>query len=192
MARYAMYKEATQSSKLLDIKILGFSLIDLLFTLVISSILLSLVFPSYRHLIIEVRLLALTEKMTSAINYARSEALKRRSVVNVCKSSDGKTCGGQWHDGWIIFVGSYMRRPLQNNFLRVYTALKKNEFLKWHGAGGHEYLQLNPDGSARGHNGSFVICVRVLSKEKMWFIRVSATGRMRIDKEKEYRWNCNY
>ncbi len=190
MAGYAVYKQTTQSRKPIETN--GFSLIDLLFTLVLSSILLGLAFPSYRHFIIEVRLLALTERMASAINYARSEAIKRHRIIILCKSRNGKTCEGQWRDGWIIFFGRYTIHPLKKNILHVYPNLTKNEFLEWHGSGGRKYLQLNPDGSAGGHNGSFVICVKVLSKETMWLIRVSATGRIRIDKEKDFRWNCNY
>lgn len=184
-----MCKKKAQSRKTLASN--GFSLIDLLFTLMLCSILLGLAFPAYRHLIIEIRLLVLTERITSAINYARSEAAKRRCVVILCKSKDGKTCAGQWRDGWIIFFGRYTMSPPENKRLQVYSALNKNEFLEWHGSGGREYLQLNPDGSARGHNGSFLVCVKVLSKKAIWLVKISTTGRMRVDKEGRYRWNCN-
>ncbi|MES2999006.1 MAG: GspH/FimT family pseudopilin [Pseudomonadota bacterium] len=163
----------------------GFSVIDLLFTLILSSILLSLAFPVYQHLMIEIRLMSLTERITSAIHYARSEAIKRRSVVIICNSQDGKTCTGQWREGWIIFFDRYTTNPLENRLLRVYPSLNQNEFLEWHAAGGRSYLQLYPDGSAHGHNGSFVVCVKVLSKKSAWRISLSQTGRIRIDKKME-------
>ena len=42
---------------------LGFSLIELLFTMALLSILLSLAFPVYRHLIAQLRLFTLTERI---------------------------------------------------------------------------------------------------------------------------------
>lgn len=185
-----MCKKTTQSRMFIESS--GFSLIDLLFTLILFGVLLGLAFPSYRHLMVEVRLLSLTEQVKSAIDYARSEAIKRNSVVTLCKSKDGKTCLGKWRDGWVIFFGRYAVNFSESNLLRVYSGLNKIDFLEWHGAGGREYLQLNPDGSAHGYNGSFVICVKLFSKETMWLIRVSPTGRVRVDKKREYRWNCNY
>ncbi len=187
-----MYKKTTQSRAITVVKELGYSLIDLLFTLLLSAILLSLAFPTYRHLSIEIRLLSLTERLLSAINYARSEAIKRQDIITLCKSKDGKTCIGKWHDGWIILFGKVRKNSVENNVLRVYSALNENEFLDWHGAGGRDYVQLNPDGSAYGHNGSFVVCVKVGSKKTMWLIRVNPTGRVRVDKDIEHRWNCNY
>jgi type IV fimbrial biogenesis protein FimT len=188
-----MYKKTTQSRNIaVKVKESGYGLIDLLFTLLLSAILLGLAFPTYRHLSIEVRLLSLTERIRSAINYARSEAIRRQDVVTLCKSKDGKTCTGTWHDGWIVFLGKVKENPVENSLLRVYSALNENEFLAWHGAGGRDYVQLNPDGSAYGHNGSFVICVKVGSKKTMWLIRMSPTGRVRVDKDIEYRWHCNY
>src|SRR5579862_1824079 len=106
MAGYAMYKK-TVSGKSVTKKESGFSLIDLLFTLVLLSILLSLAFPAYKYLTAEIRLLTLTERITSALNYARSEAIRHRSIVILCPSENGKTCSGQWRNGWIIVLGRY-------------------------------------------------------------------------------------
>src|SRR5476649_1067307 len=105
MAGHTMCKKTTQSRMCIESS--GFSLIDLLFTLILFGVLLGLAFPFYRHLMVEVRLLSLTEQVKSAIDYARSEAIKRNSVVTLCKSKDGKICLGKWRDGWVIFFGRY-------------------------------------------------------------------------------------
>jgi type IV fimbrial biogenesis protein FimT len=168
----------------------GFSLIDLLFTLVLSSILLSLAFPVYKHLMVEVRLLALTERITSALYYARSEAIKHRGIVILCSSKDGKTCSGEWRDGWIIVLGRDTA-TLPNSVLHVYPPLNTDEFLVWYAAGRRHYVQFNPDGSAYGHNGSFVVCVKVLAASTVWLVKLSATGRIRVDKHSEYQEGCH-
>ncbi|WP_218814095.1 GspH/FimT family protein [Rickettsiella endosymbiont of Dermanyssus gallinae] len=186
-----MYKK-TAARKSVTKKESGFSLLDLLFTLVLLSILLSLSFPAYKYLMVEIRLLTLTERITSALNYARSEAIRHRSIVILCPSKNGKTCNGQWRNGWNIVLGRHTENFPENSLLRVYPALNKHEFLIWHGAGRRDYVQLNPDGSAYGHNGSFVVCVKVLATSTVWLIKVSATGRIRIDKGLGLQGNCHY
>lgn len=191
MAGYAMYKK-TVTRKSVTKKEFGFSLIDLLFTLVLLSVLLSLAFPAYKYLMVEIRLLALTERVTSALNYARSEAIRHRSVAVLCPSENGQTCSGQWRNGWIIVLGRYTANFSENSLLRVYPPLNKHEFLIWHGAGNRGFVQLNPDGSAYGHNGNFVVCVKVLATSTVWLIKMSATGRIRIDKSSGLQSNCHY
>lgn len=170
-------------------KAAGFSLIELLLTLVLFGILLSLAFPAYHYFIVEIRVLTLTERILSAINTARSEAIKRHERVIICKSVNEKACVGKWSDGWIMYVGKYTVNPSAENVLRVYPRLNKKEFLQWHGAGGRDYLRLNPDGSASGFNGSFVVCVSAFSATAVRVIKVSQTGRVRVDK-KQGRHPC--
>lgn len=65
---------------------LGFSLVELLFTITLSSILLTLAFPVYRHLILELRLFILTDRVSSTLYYAQSEAIRRQNVITICKN----------------------------------------------------------------------------------------------------------
>ncbi|WP_126323440.1 GspH/FimT family protein [Candidatus Rickettsiella viridis] len=130
--------------------------------------------------------------MLEVRHYARSEAIRHRSVVILCPSENGKTCSGQWRNGWIITLGRYAENFPESSLLRVYPPLKKHEFLIWHGAGRRDYVQLNPDGSAYGHNGSFAVCVKVLATSTVWLIKMSATGRIRIDKDFGLQSNCYY
>lgn len=172
---------------------LGFILIELLFTMALLAILLGLAFPVYRHLIAELRLFILTERINMTIHYARSEAIRRQRLVTVCKSKDSKTCSGRWKDGWIVFSA---KNPTDladsTTLLRVYPALGRTDFLAWHGSRSHDYLKLRPDGSTYGQNGSFIICVGVLSKKVAWLVKVSQTGRIRVDKKNAKYSDCNY
>lgn len=172
---------------------LGFSLIELLFTMALLAILLGLAFPVYRHLIAELRLFILTERINMTIHYARSEAIRRQRLVTVCKSKDSKTCSGRWKDGWIVFSA---KNPTDladsTTLLRVYPALGRTDFLAWRGSRSHDYLKLRPDGSTYGQNGSFIICVGVLSKKVAWLVKVSQTGRIRVDKKNAKYSDCNY
>lgn len=163
---------------------LGFSLVELLFTITLSSILLTLAFPVYRHLILELRLFILTDRVTSTLYYARSEAIRRQNVITICKSKDGKSCSGSWNDGWIVLINKSSIPKL----LRVYPALSHWDFLEWHGFRSDNYLQLHPDGSSQ--NGSFIVCVNALSKKMVWLIKISQTGRIRIDRKNTKNLDC--
>ncbi|MFV1873686.1 MAG: GspH/FimT family pseudopilin [Oleiphilus sp.] len=83
----------------------GFSLIELMVVLTIVGIFAMVAVPSYQSTIQNGRLTSETNELIGALYYARSEAVKRRADVQVCKSDDGITCdpGLNWQDGWLVW-----------------------------------------------------------------------------------------
>lgn len=81
-------------------------MIELIVTMVVAAIVLTLGVPSFRELINNNRLTSGANEFVTALNLARSEAIKRSVRVTVCKSADGTTCttGGGYQQGWIVFV----------------------------------------------------------------------------------------
>lgn len=83
----------------------GFTLIELMVTLVIAGILLSIAIPSFQNLIIDSRLNATASDLADAVRLARSEALKRNRPVVFCQIDPGdpEDCdpGGNW-GGWAL------------------------------------------------------------------------------------------
>ena len=84
----------------------GFTLIELMVTLAVVSILLTIAVPSYRELIQSNRMSTQANLLLSDLNAARSEAVKRRIPVTLCKSSTQSACAtsGGYEQGWIIFT----------------------------------------------------------------------------------------
>jgi type IV fimbrial biogenesis protein FimT len=83
----------------------GFTLVELLVTLAVAAILLTVGVPSFRDLIYNNRLTAATNIFVSSINIARSEAIKQGRNATVCVSTDLATCtGGNWNQGWVVWV----------------------------------------------------------------------------------------
>lgn len=78
----------------------GFTLIELMITLSILVILLTVAVPSFREFIQAQRVKATSFDLLAAITYARSEALKRNSDVTLSAASGG------WANGWSISIGS--------------------------------------------------------------------------------------
>jgi type IV fimbrial biogenesis protein FimT len=83
----------------------GFTLIELMTAILVLAVLLGLGIPSFQEIIRNNRITTQTNEFVSAVNYARSEALKRANPVTICASSDGTTCSGDtdWSAGWIVF-----------------------------------------------------------------------------------------
>ena len=84
----------------------GFTLIELMITLAIVAILLTVGVPSLKTFMQGNQLVASTNELVSALHVARSEAIKLNAKVSICSSSNGTSCSGSssWKEGWIVFV----------------------------------------------------------------------------------------
>ncbi len=84
----------------------GFTLLELMITIVISSLVLVFSAPVFREMIANNRSTGLANDLVAALNLTRSEAVRRGADVSVCASSDGNSCASSWAQGWIVFVDS--------------------------------------------------------------------------------------
>ncbi|HED34908.1 MAG TPA: prepilin-type N-terminal cleavage/methylation domain-containing protein [Gammaproteobacteria bacterium] len=84
----------------------GFTLIEMMVTVGLVSILLSVGVPSFREFIKDGALTAGNNELVTAFNLARSEAVKRGARVTVCKSANQTACttSDGWEKGWLIFT----------------------------------------------------------------------------------------
>lgn len=97
----------------------GFTLIELMMTVVILSILVSLAVPAFNDTLRTNRLAAQSNDLITAVNLARAEAVKRRTTVTICSSNNQQSCtASNWRDGWIV------RNDQDNDVLRAFPALQ--------------------------------------------------------------------
>lgn len=89
----------------------GFSLQELLVGLAIFFILGGLGVPSYISYARNGQLSHATTSLFTDMYYARSEAIKRKAPVMLCRSADANAtapvCGGtanDWSTGWLVFI----------------------------------------------------------------------------------------
>jgi type IV fimbrial biogenesis protein FimT len=86
-------------------QILGFTLIELMVTIAVAAILVVVAVPNLRTFVQNGRINTQVNDLIADLNYARSEAIKRRTNVSVCQSTNGTTCtGGNWKDGRLIWA----------------------------------------------------------------------------------------
>lgn len=93
-------------------KQIGFTLIEMMITLVIMVIVLRVAVPSFQTTFANNRLLTQANEIANSIQYARSEAIKRTATVTICSSANPTAvapvtpaCAGSttWTTGWIVF-----------------------------------------------------------------------------------------
>ena len=90
----------------------GFTLIELMITLVIASLMLTIGVPSLSNMLQNNRLSSQTNQFIAAINFARSEAIKRGANIDV-KATDSSNADNEWGNGWSIEQGATVLRIFQ-------------------------------------------------------------------------------
>ena len=84
----------------------GFTIIEMVLVVAVLAVLVVLAIPAFNGLVQGKQLVGQATEVTSALTYARSEAIARATNVVICASDDGAACSGDndWSTGWIIFV----------------------------------------------------------------------------------------
>jgi type IV fimbrial biogenesis protein FimT len=77
----------------------GFTLIELLITISIAAILMAVAIPSFSSFVSAQRIRTASFDLSSALIYARSEALKRNADVTLTSAAGG------WQNGWTLDTG---------------------------------------------------------------------------------------
>lgn len=171
----------------------GFTLIELMITLFVVAIIVTVGVPNFRTFIQNNRIAAQTNAFISAITLARSEALKRGQNVTVCASADQQTCASNdWADGWIVFVddntaaqarpggpapAAPAAAPTAAEILRVWPPLEGGMTL----TGTDDFLRFKPDGLADLDAArSFTLDIPDCTGKQRRSISVSFTGHTSV------------
>jgi type IV fimbrial biogenesis protein FimT len=83
----------------------GFTLIELMISIVVLAVVLALGIPSFQEFIKNNRLAGQTNDLVMAIQMARNEAVKRGTGAVICASENQAICSDSddWTTGWIVF-----------------------------------------------------------------------------------------
>lgn len=139
----------------------GYSLIELVATLLLMGTLAVFFTPSFFSALQKNRMSTEVNLLLTNLHLARSEAIKHRQDVVVCRSLDGINCQpssgsrADWSSGWIMYVNidGDKKRDADEPLIQVHHAMPdglKLSFNQWW------RLTYHSDGSAK--NGTFTFC----------------------------------
>ncbi len=175
----------------------GFTLIELLVTIAIAAIVAMFAVPNFTSSIRNSRTTTYANEFLTALNLARSEAIKRG--VQVTMRRKGST-PGQWEAGWDVFVDSDANEtfnddsdsdlcemsngmPAEDCLLRTYPALSNGFTLRTGNSSYKDYIAFNPTGISTVSVGdTFRLCDNSANTSTSRSIAINAIGRARISK----------
>lgn len=136
----------------------GFTMYELLITMLVVGIILSLGVPSFSEFTQNSRISATANDLHSSFQLARSEAARAKTNITICASANSldpaAVCGGTFDDGWIIFAdlnGDLIRAGVGENVLRAHPAVHTRINIATNG--GATYFGFAPSGLGRGNVG---------------------------------------
>lgn len=154
------------------------TLIELLITLAVFIVLVTFAMPSMTNYSQGNRVTAETNSIVGALNFARSEAVKRSTNITICKSNDGSTCGGNWNNGWIIFINTDNDSPavvdIGEDVLSIYGAIAPTSTLQVSAALSN-FITYRATGFSNVQ-GTFIFCDR-RGASSARAITINRTGR---------------
>lgn len=108
----------------------GFTLLELLVTMSIVLIVLSVGVPGFQGMIKDNRLVSQTNEFVTAVNLARSAAVRFQRNATICVTADYTAavpaCAGgtDWSQGWVVWVDKDRNgAPAANEVLTVHEPL---------------------------------------------------------------------
>jgi len=168
----------------------GHTLLELIVAVLAVAALLSLAWPQYQSWVSAYELRSTAERLATSMALARSEAIKRGSRVNLCKSADRRRCAdtGGWEAGWLLFVDANRDGATDDEepVLRIEgpapsgVRIDANRPLD-------DYVSYTGLGHARLLNGalqmgSFKVC---RGSQPAWKIVLANSGRVRVERTGE-------
>ena len=141
----------------------GFTLIELVTTLGVATILISMAVPGINVFLLNSRQSSSVNELVSAMHLARSSAITKKSRFTICASSAGATCENvEWDRGWILFGDTDSDQTVDVGEIIVGTGaaidgltIESSEFAR--------YFMYRPNGrvmnaTINANAGEFTIC----------------------------------
>ena len=136
----------------------GFTIYELLITMLMIGIILSIGVPNMSGFMQNSRITGTANDLHASFQLARSEAARSKSNITICASDNSMdaaaACGGTFNDGWIIFIdlnGDLARGGGGENILRAHPAIPDGLSIATNA--GADYFGYAPSGLGRGDVG---------------------------------------
>ena len=157
----------------------GYSLLELLMTITVAAMILTLGLPSFSALKARNSQRVELNALFHAVHLARKASIMRKQVVSLCPSADGVSCepGRDWSRGFLVFENSDRDEPPERDDGEI--------MLYRHRASPSLEIAANRQGFTlratvlRATNGTLVVCDRA-GRVTPRALVISYTGRPRV------------
>ncbi len=175
----------------------GFTLVELMVTIAIAAIVLGVAIPSFSSTIDSNRLTTHANELVTALNLARSEAIKRGVQVTV----RNKGASTHWESGWYVFVDSNGNNafnddgdstlcesnadgsPSEDCLLKTVAALPSGYTITTGASVYKDYAAYMPSGLSKSSVGdTYGLCNSTASTTNSRTIKVNSSGRASVYK----------
>lgn len=184
-------------------RIRGFSLVELMITVLVAAILTAIAWPNFRDFMHRNTVTSQANQVLAALQYARNEAVSRRYPTALCGSTSGSACTSSdtsfengwmiWRDGTLSGTPSYSSAATsKDELLRVMEAQNGVSIRSFGGSGTAALIAFDQRGAVIGANGgvtNIVVCAKNSSSDALGvnsarvpgkYVRVDASGRITV------------
>jgi type IV fimbrial biogenesis protein FimT len=165
----------------------GFSLLELLVSLLLVSVLAGMALFSTPALVAFKRSETALQELRTAINYARHTAIVYKTPVIICPKGDGG-CGSRntWHRGALIFADKDGDHAFgQADTLLSQTAAVDSGRIYWRAFRSRSYLLFTPRGLTDWQNGHLLYCPHDRDPVYARQLVLNVTGRTYASRDRD-------
>jgi type IV fimbrial biogenesis protein FimT len=163
----------------------GFTIYELLITMLMIGIILSIGVPSFTAFTQNSRISGTANDLHSSFQLARSEAARSKSNITICASANSMdaaaNCGGTFDDGWIIFIdlnGDIDRAGAGENVLRAHPPVSDRIDVTTNA--GANYFSFAPSGLGRGDIGGPSVQTATICDERGNIVAAGGNSAARV------------
>lgn len=161
-------------------KFSGWTLVELMIVLSISSILLALSVPSFSGLVARTESTTAVNTMVGLLHYARSTALNQGTLITLCPTADFIHCDNDWNLDLMVFSDPDKSRSVSDDEI-IFRIQQPNNSAQWSMRPANKsFFQFDPDGTAHGTAGSLLYCHKDLSPTLARRLFINLGGRPRL------------
>ncbi|PKG80344.1 general secretion pathway protein GspH [Shewanella sp. Actino-trap-3] len=159
----------------------GFSLIELIVTMLIATLISLIAIPSFTALIEQVRASSNIKVIQQTIQLGRNMAISYGSRVTICPLVDN-LCSSDWSIGLSVFIDHGQKNQLDasDRLLQQTSPFHENDYIDYN----RPAIRFQPDGLASGTNGTLTYCPGSVDSPYSKAVIVNQAGRVRMSNKK--------
>lgn len=137
----------------------GFTQVELMVSLAIAAIILTIGIPSFTTMIRNNQMTANVNEFLTTLNYVRTEAIKRGRPVSLCTSTDSTSCtNSNWNAGYVSFVDTNKNGMLDAGEERIRAKDTLGNVLTISSAVFTRAITFTASATLEGTSGLFTFC----------------------------------